>query len=276
MSQVKKVEQSGVAGEKPLFGRCVMVTRPRNEAQGLCDQLAALGAEVIVQPAIGISAPPQWEPVDAALARLDQYDWLVFSSAQGVRYLIGRLQETGHDASRLKRIRLAAIGPGTAEELTQHGLCADLIPPQYRAEPLADALLAAAAPQARFLLARASRGRETLAERLRAAGGVVDQVVVYTSSDVTCPDVEAAAALAAGRIDWITVTSSAIARALAALFGDGLRRAKLASISPLTSGVLGELGYPSSAEATQYTMAGLVEAIVRASQATSHRLRESK
>ena len=115
-----------------------------------------------------------------------------------------------------------------------------------------------------FLLVRASRGREVLAEQLRAAGALVEQIVAYTSIDMERPDPAVAALLKAGRIDWITVTSSAIARSLVRLFGDDLRRAKLASMSPLTSGVLGELGHSPAAEAVEYTMAGLVAAIVDA------------
>ena len=138
---------------------------------------------------------------------------------------------------------------------------ADLVPEQFRAEALAEAL-AHEAPGRRFLLARASRGREVLAEQLTAAGATVEQIVVYTSTDVEEPDPAVAALLRAGRIDWITVTSSAIARSLVRLFGEDLRRAKLASISPITSGVLRELGHQPAAEAAEYTIAGLVAAIV--------------
>ena len=112
------------------------------------------------------------------------------------------------------------------------------------------------------MLVRASRGREVLAERLTAAGGVVGQVVVYSSTDVTEAEPDVAEALSAGRIDWITVTSSAIARSLAALFGRQLRRSRLASISPITSGVLRELGYPPAVEAAPYTTDGLIEAVL--------------
>jgi uroporphyrinogen III methyltransferase/synthase len=157
-------------------------------------------------------------------------------------------------------VKLAAIGPGTADELARFGLSAELVPEQFRAESLAEAL-AREAPGRRFLLARASRGREVLAEQLAAAGAVVEQIVVYASADVERPDAEVAAALRAGRIDWITVTSSAIAQSLAKLFGKDLRRAKLASISPLTSAALAELGYPPTVEAVEYTMSGLVAAI---------------
>jgi uroporphyrinogen III methyltransferase/synthase len=257
-----------------------MVTRPSRETEkgagdilgdDLAGQLGQLGAEVVIQPAIRIAAPADWRPVDAALARLDEFDWLVFSSANGVRYLLDRASEKGTQLfsgdgpeKRAASPFLAAIGPGTAEELRRYGLEADLVPEQFRAEALADALVGEARGR-RFLLARASRGREVLAEQLRAAGAVVEQMVVYTSTDVERPDPAVANLLKAGQIDWITVTSSAIARSLVRLFGEDLRRAKLASMSPLTSGVLRELGESPAVEAAEYTMAGLVAAIVGAS-----------
>ena len=192
---------------------------------------------------------------------MDRYQWAVFSSANGVRQFLDRLGQTA-DLRRLGGIRLAAIGPGTAEELARYRLRADRIPDQYRAESLAESLAGEARGQ-RFLLVRASRGREVLAEQLTAAGAHVDQVVAYTSADVTAADPQIAAALDAGRIDWITVTSSAIARSLARLFGERLRLAKLVSISPITSDVLRGLGYPPAAEADEYTMNGVVDAILQ-------------
>ncbi len=298
--------------DRPLEGVCVMVTRAENPSDPLARQLRELGAEVVLQPAIRISPPADWRPVDEAIARLNEYDWLVFSSANGVRYFLDRCGKKGtgpicaqHPVGRSGKLdlspfpRVAAIGPGTAEELARFGLCADLVPREFRAEALADALIHEAAigekgtgpicattntarrcpPVGRsgkldlspfpLLLVRANRGREVLAERLTASGATVDQIVVYTSSDVQRPDAEIAAMLAAGRIDWITVTSSAIARSLARMFGDDLRRAKLASISPITGGVLRELGHRPAAEATEYTLAGLTAAILSFSPAQS-------
>jgi len=246
---------------RPLFGKRVVVTRPRHQAGALFDRLADLGATVLVQPAIEIGPPADWAPMDCALADLDRYDWVVFSSANGARFFLDRLWHGGGDARRLGRIKLAAIGPGTAEELLSDRLRADLVPAEYRAEALAGAL-AAEAPGKRFLLVRASRGREVLAEQLAAAGARVEQVVAYRSTDVERPDPEVAAALAGGRIDWITVTSSAIAQALVRLFGETLRRTRLASISPVTSETLARLGFAVTAEATHYTMDGLVDAIL--------------
>ncbi len=250
--------------KRPLFGVCVLVTRPSEQVHELRDRLTALGAEVLTQPGIEIGPPPDWAPVDAALGRLEQYDWLVFSSGNGVRYLLDRLLATGGDLRRLGRVKLAAIGPGTAAELANYHLKADLVPAEYRAEALAEALLHAGGPGNRFLLARADQGRQVLPERLAAAGAAVDQVVLYSSTEATEADAEVLAALEEGRIDWVTVTSSAIARSLAALFGRVLGRSRLASISPVTSAVLRGLGYQAAAEAAEYTMSGLVEAIVAA------------
>ncbi len=249
---------------RPLFGKSVLITRPVAQAETLDRRLAELGATCLWQPAIEIGPPNDWAPVDAGLGRLDEFHWLVFSSANGVRYLLDRLLACGADLRRLGEIQLAAIGPGTAEELARYHLKADLVPDEYRAESLAAALVADARGQ-RFLLARASRGREVLAEELTAAGGIVDQIVVYTSRDIDEADPEIAAALTAGRIDWITVTSSAIAGSLVKLFGDDLHKSKLASISPVTSSTLRELGHEPAAEASEYTMNGIVAAIVEAS-----------
>ena len=128
------------------------------------------------------------------------------------------------------------------------------------AEALADELAGEAAGQ-RFLLARASRGREVLAERLIAAGGAIEQIVVYTSADATVADAAITSMLRAGKIAWVTVTSSAISRSLARLFGEDLHQAKLASISPITSDVLRQLGFEPTAEAVEYTLAGLAASI---------------
>ncbi|MCC6492687.1 MAG: uroporphyrinogen-III C-methyltransferase [Pirellulales bacterium] len=248
---------------RPLFGRTVLVTRPVHQAEALAELLAESGAAVMFQPAIEIGPPQNWAAVDAAIERLSQFDWLVFSSANGVHGFLQRLGRHRLDLRALRDAKLAVIGPATAEALSEYHLRADLQPDEYVAESLAKALLSGAGAQ-RMLLLRASRGREVLAEELSAAGAVVEQVIVYESRDVTTADAEVTAALREGRIDWITVTSSAIARALMGLFGQDLRRAKLAAISPLTASVLGDAGYQAAAVADQYTSRGLFDAILRA------------
>ncbi|HEY1600253.1 MAG TPA: uroporphyrinogen-III C-methyltransferase [Pirellulales bacterium] len=246
--------------ERPLFRQQIMVTRPEAQADTLCARLIELGADVIVQPAIQITPPADWAPVDAALARMPDYQWLVFSSANGVKHLLDHVLAHG-DVRQLAGVNLAAIGPATAAELARYSLRAQLVPPAYRAEELAQSLADRVRGQ-RVLLARASRGREVLAEQLRTAGAIVDQVVVYESRDIVQPDMHVREALAAGQVGWVTVTSSAIAKSLAAMFGPDLRRARLASISPITSQTLRELGFQVAAEARQFTTEGLIEAIL--------------
>ena len=253
---------------RPLFGSRVLVAGSPGTSAELRRRLSELGADVVSQPAIRLTDPEDWGPVDAVLNKLDQYDWLVFSSKNGVDYFFRRLFDSGGDARRLGSVKLAAVGSGSAEQLAQYSLKVDLVPEEFNAESLAEAL-AGEAKGKRFLLARASRGRDVLADELQQAGGQVDQIVVYDSVDVEAPYAEVAAALSAGEIDWVTVTSSATAKSLARLYGDALRQARLASISPLTSSVLKDLGYEIAAEASPHTMAGLTEAILRAGEAGS-------
>ena len=247
--------------QRPLSGQSIVVARPEHQAAGLAQPLRELGAEVLIQPAIQISAPPDWRAVDAMLRRLEEFDWLVFSSANGVRYLLQRLPAVGVDLRALGHVRLAAIGPATSEELAKYHLAVDVQPTEYRAEALVESLREAASTGSRFLLARASRGREVLSQGLSAAGGDVEQVVVYQSEDVEAPASEISERMQAGGIDWVAVTSSAIARSLVHMFGDSLRQTKLVSISPITSATLAELGYEPTTEAREYTMRGIVDAI---------------
>ncbi|MGD9635246.1 MAG: uroporphyrinogen-III C-methyltransferase [Pirellulales bacterium] len=248
---------------RPLFGETVLVTRPAHQADVMVSKLSALGADVLYQPAIEISEPADWGPVDAVIAELADFDWLVFSSSNGVEYFFRRLFALGHDVRAIGSSKLAAIGPATVEALAAYHLTADVSPSAYRAEDLADALAPLAGGK-RFFLARASRGREVLAERLTAAGGIVRQAVVYQSADVMTPNSEVVEALEAGKIDWITVTSSAIARSLVNLFGDALRKTKLVAISPVTAEVLHGLGHPAATVAATYTGDGILNAILAA------------
>jgi uroporphyrinogen III methyltransferase/synthase len=250
--------------KRPLFGQTVLVTRPIDQADDLAKPLAELGADVLTQPAIEIKPLRLTDTSDRSLDLLDRFQWLVFSSANGVRHFFDRLLEPfvqpPRDVRALGKIKIAAIGPGTAEELSRYHVKADIVPDEYRAESLAQSLVAGAAGN-RFLLVRASRGREILAEELTKAGGIVEQLVVYESIDVERADPAIVAKMAAGQIHWTTVTSSAIARSLVNLFGDSLRKTKLVSISPITSATLRELGFEPTAEAKEYTMVGVVAAI---------------
>jgi uroporphyrinogen III methyltransferase/synthase len=259
----KESEVSNWFTTRPLFGRTILITRPEHQSDDLAMRLQNLGANVLRQPAIEIGPPTNWTPIDQTIERLPDFDWLVFSSSNGVEYYLGRLLALGHDMRRLASVRLAAIGPGTAAALAEFHLKANVQPDTYRAESLAESLTPFTRGK-RVLLIRASRGREVLAEMLTAAGAIVEQVVVYESRDVETADKDIANELAAGNIDVTTVTSSAIAHSLVRLFGNDLRKTRLAGISPVTATTLTELGFQPAIVAETYTTEGLVNAILAA------------
>ena len=235
----------------------------------MAELVSEQGGDPIVQPAITIGPPDDWSPVDDAISRIGEFDWLVFSSANGVRRFMDRLFELGRDSRAIGSAKLCAIGPRTSDALCDYGLRCDRLPEEYRAESLAESLIADAKGK-RFLLLRASRGREVLAETLRAAGGDVTQIVVYTSTDVQAVDDALKNQLANGEVDWVTVTSSAIAKSLASVYGDALKNAKLASISPITSETLRAQGFEPTVEATEYTTAGVISAMCDHNEPTSN------
>jgi uroporphyrinogen III methyltransferase/synthase len=260
---VDRAPEQSWFSSRPLFGVRVLVPGSPITAQKLRERLTTLGADVVLEPVIRITQAPDRGAVDRALERIAAYDWLVFSSANGVDALLRRLHELGGDTRRLGTTKLAAIGSGTADRLAAYGLRADLTPEEFVAESLADALKGHASGR-NILLVRASRGRDVLAEALTAAGATVEQVAAYGSIDVEDPNPDVAAALAGGTIDWITITSSSAAHALVRLYGDVLRGVRFASIGPIASATLRTLGHEPATEAAPHTTEGLVEAIVSA------------
>lgn len=247
--------------ERPLFGHSFLVTRPKHQAIDLQHELSELGAEVVLQPAIDIGPPHDSQPLDEAIRHLENYQWVVFSSANGVTFFIQRLKQLGFDYRKLGHVKFGSIGPGTADHLRSFGFHTDILPEEYRAESLVDALTASVRGE-QVLLIRASRGRDVLPNGLSEAGAQVTEVVAYESEDVPQPSAEVERRLSARDVDWIIVTSSAIARATASLLPEAMKRSKLVSISPITSDTLRELGYEPTVEAKVYTMDGIVEAIL--------------
>ncbi len=253
--------------ELPLFGKRVLVTRPRHQAAALVGRLIDLGAAPLVMPTVEIGEPADWGPVDAALRRLKEYHWLVFTSANGVEALIGRLRKIGLDLRALGSVKLAAIGPKTAEALRERCLEPDLVPARYQSEDLAAALKQAIPSGQRVLLARADRGRELLREELTGYCHV-DQVAVYAQTDAVEMDATILERLRHGDVDYITLTSANIARSLLArLDASSLAhvregKVKLATISPVTSAEVRARKLPVAVEAKSATMEGLVEGLV--------------
>jgi uroporphyrinogen III methyltransferase/synthase len=257
--------------QRPLFSKHVLVTRPAHQAGELLRQLERLGAATSLLPAVEIREPTDFAAVDRALLSLVRYDWLVFTSVNGVEALIRRLRHLGRDLRALGHLKLAAIGPSTADALRGYQLEPDLIPPEFRSESLAEALRDQVTGK-RVLLARADRGRELLYEEL-AKVAEVEQIAVYAQVDALTPDAAAWEELRNGNIDYVTLTSSNIARALFRALDAAARqqieagRTQLVTISPVTSAVVREWGLPVAAEAVEYTTAGVIEALVKLAEA---------
>ncbi|MEM1060959.1 MAG: uroporphyrinogen-III C-methyltransferase [Planctomycetota bacterium] len=247
---------------KPLLGRRLLVTRPAGQADEAVALALDLGAEPILCPLIEIGPPDDWKPVDDAIDRLAEFDWLVFTSVNGVAYFLDRLFEAGGDARRLGHLRLAAVGPATADALAARGLRADVVPQTFRAEALAEELRPHVA-DARVLWAGANIGREVLIEERTAAGATVEKVAVYTNREAESLPEPVAAHLAAGEIDWVLLSSPSIARNYARLSGRYPTQSppKVAAISPVTADAAREAGLPIDVTAAPHTWAGLLDAV---------------
>jgi len=244
-----------------LFGVSVVVTRAAQQADEISEPLRQLGAEVLTQPAIEIAPLESTAELDREIDRIDHYDCVTFSSRNGVQHFLDRWLERRGDVRGLAGVQLAAVGARTAAALADYHLRADLQGPELTAQSLA-AVLAPSAAGKRFLLVRASRGPQTLPELLRAAGGEVQSVVAYEHRDVAVADEALVQRMAEGKIDWVTVTSDAIAHSVVRLFGEHLRQARLASLSVGVTQTLETLGYQVAVQAAEPTMQSLVQAMV--------------
>jgi len=249
---------------RPLFGLRVLVTRSRAQASRLSARLRALGAEPVEFPSIKILPPEDWAPLDRAIVHLDRYDWVIFTSANGVRFFWERLERAGKDGRAFAGIRLGAIGPATGDALRQRGLRADLVPSRY----VAEAVLAEIGPVEglRVLLPRADLARPALAEGLRRAGATVEEVVAYRTVRPSEGDAEGVRrALADGEIDVLTFTSSSTVRNLLTAL-DPLpplpESTIVACIGPITAQTAREAGLPVHVVAAEHTIEGLVGALV--------------
>ncbi|ORU01031.1 Uroporphyrinogen-III methyltransferase / Uroporphyrinogen-III synthase [Anaerovibrio sp. JC8] len=253
---------------KPLFGKKVLVTRSRAQASKLTAKLEDLGAECIEAPAIEIKAPSDgYKALDGAIAELNKYNWLIFTSANGVEHFWQRLQQAGKDARALAQAKLCAIGSATAEALQTRGLMADVVPDRYQAEGIIEALKGEIKEGTKVLIPRAAEAREILPDTLRKAGAEVDVVTAYETvmGEVAAEDIKQA--LTDGQIDAITFTSSSTVINFLKLIGNDtslLKQAKLAAIGPITADTMKKHGLAVSVEAEEYTIDGLVEALKEA------------
>ena len=255
---------------RPLFGKRVLVTRPRDQAGEMVDRLNALGAEAIEAPMIRIVPPEDLGPLRRAVDNVSAFDWIVFTSANAVDAFMSVLLHGDRDIRSLKGPRLCTVGSGTAERLLRHGIKVDLVPDEFRAEAVVTALTARGPVEHLKVLApRADIGRDVIAEGLRSAGAVVTDVVAYRTvleepQQDERPDVYRM--LLDDAIDVVTFTSPSAVRNFAAIYGaeqtvDLLANTAVASIGRVTSDAATHLGLTVSIQPATSTIAALVDAI---------------
>jgi uroporphyrinogen III methyltransferase / synthase len=257
----------------PLFGQRIVVTRARGQAEALTSKLAALGADVIELPAIEIlgpgevSVPPAVLPpvsLTEAIARLQTYGWLIFTSANGVKFFIDALDRSGYDLRKL-RAKICAIGPATRAAIEALHLKVDLMGEEYVAEGLLAAFADHDLAGARVLLPRAAIARDLVPTELSRRGATVDVVEAYRT---VAPEGLAERArnifTAPRKPDWVTFTSSSTVQNLVAALGsEALRGVKAASIGPITSGAARTAGIEVAVEAREYTVDGLIAVLLQ-------------
>ena len=275
---------------RPLFGQTIAVTRTRQQASELSERLTELGANVIEAPTIDVVQPENWQDVDVALKHLwlhslavaegqapqqarvspmgDRYGFVIFTSANGVTATRARLDGLGFDARAFGGTTIAVVGEATAQACRQHlSITPDVVPDVHTSDGLYDALSRYDTIRgARVLLLRADIARPELPRRLEALGAKgVDDIEVYRTRPASELPADLLAALDARELNWVTFTSSSTARNLASLLGPDYRKrlewVKLASIGPVTTATLRELGLEPTVEAERSDIMGLVSAI---------------
>ena len=252
---------------RPLLGKRIVVTRAREQASDLVKRLSGLGAECLEYPTIRVVAPDDASPLEAAIENLSAYDWIVFTSFNGVKFFFERLFDLGRDVRALNGLKIAAIGPVTAEKLFSHGFKCDIVPGNYRAEAVVESFRKVDLQGKKILLPRAAEARPVLPEELRKMGAQVDEVTAYLTQKVQDNADQLIEQLAAKAIDLITFTSSSTVKNFKALlpagnFKDLIAGVTVASIGPITTETAAELGFEVQITAESYTIPGLCAAIL--------------
>jgi uroporphyrinogen III methyltransferase/synthase len=253
---------------RPLLGKRIAVTRAREQASDLVRQLSDLGANCLEYPTIKIVPAKNPKPMDEAIINLGTYDWIIFTSVNGVKFFFDRLFETDRDVRALNHLYTAAIGPATAERMFQFGLKSDIIPKNYRAESVVEAFRKEKLNGKKILLPRAGEARPVLPVELRNMGAEVDEVTVYLTEKVLDNVDLLIKQLEDKTIDLITFTSSSTVRNFKSLlppdkFNQLIGGVAIASIGPITTDTAVELGIKVDITAESYTIPGLCEAILK-------------
>lgn len=259
------------ANNKQLAGRTVVITRARAQADEFVAELEQFGARVIACPTIEIDEPESFDRLDEAINHLYGYDWLVFTSVNGVDYFLRRFKASGHDVSEIDDLKVCAIGDATADRLRDAKLHVDVIPHEFKAEGVFEALTQfVGGPEAlsglNFLIPRAAVARDFLPKALEEAGARVDVVVAYRTKLPDHLDRGHLAAMLAGGTDCIAFTSSSTVRNLAKLFDTQdlsavLEGVAVACIGDVTAQTAAEHGLHTEIQPEQFTIPELARAI---------------
>ena len=249
----------------PLTGLRVLVTRPAHQASSMCEALAREGAEAIPAPAIAITPIPDSDgAIEAALRSLSTYQWVIFTSVNGVEVFFDRLHELQLNVEALEGVSTAAIGPATSNALRRHGVVPQYVPPAYLSTALVEGMASLGVGGARVLLARAEIGGAELKTGLEELGARVDQLSLYRTEVPGSSHVTAREAFLAGNLDVATFTSPSTVRYTAALLGEEVTKldgVTVACIGPVTAEAARELDIRVDVVALQHTMEGLVDAL---------------
>lgn len=251
------------AEKMPLFGRTIVVTRARATASDFAAALRRLGADIVQFHTIEFARPKSFAPLDKAIARLDSFDWIIFTSAVGVESFVERLKSLRRDIRDLGRASIAAIGPATASRLADYALRVAAVPDEYRAEAIISAIGAGRIRGKRFLIPRAEIAREVLPETLREKGA--KEVVVAPAYRTIQPERAQVGRIreliAAGAIDLVTFTSSSTVTNFRELVGTSAKGVKAAAIGPITAQTASKCGFKVVVSPDEYTIPALTEAI---------------
>jgi uroporphyrinogen III methyltransferase/synthase len=250
---------------KPLFGRGIVITRPEAQAEELSELLRRKGARVIPFPVIRIAPPESWEELDRALDRLEDYRWIIFTSANGVAFFFRRLRERGRDIRDLKGIRIATIGPATASAVETLGIRVDLVPEAFVSEGVVRAFDGMDLQGSRVLLPRAKEARDVIPEGLAGMGAICDIATTYRTVRSNRSASELIPFFDEGKVDVITFTSPSTVTHFLGTMGPGFHlhpQVRIACIGPVTEAAARKAGLPVDILQERYTIPGLVDALV--------------
>ena len=253
---------------KPLFGKNIVVTRTREQSGKLTTRIRELGGQPILFPTIAITDPEDFCSLDQAIRNIQKYDWIIFTSVNGVDRFLKRFLYVAHDIREMKGPKIAAIGAVTASALAERGIKVDLTPDLFVAEKLIDSFKKVEIRGRKILFPRAEKAREILPQALEAEGAHVDVETVKRTAPPTTTDVEPIlASFRNGMVDAVTFTSSSTVSHFVDMvgsrrIGELLKDVTIASIGPVTTRSARSLGLKVEVEAKQYTIDGLVKSIV--------------